>query len=287
VAVNGAGGGSDDDSSGRTDLHGAAGQDAGGSIDATAAGRGAGGLDAGAAGRGAGPLALVGSGEYLPVMLEVERSLIAGRPPRYVQIPTAAAPEGPAVLAKWRRLGEEQAARLGVEAVPLLVRDRAEADDPAIAAQVRGAGLVYLSGGNPAHLAASLRGTALWREIVAARQAGAALAGCSAGAMAMTARVPHVRALHKPFEPGLDLLPHLRVIPHFDKMLGWAPDLVTRVLVHAPEGVTVLGIDEDTALVGGPEEWQVIGRQSVWTLGHGARVEHPGGTSLVTPAVEP
>ena len=41
-----------------------------------------------------GPLALVGSGEYLPVMADVERMLLAGRPPRYVQIPTAAAPEG-------------------------------------------------------------------------------------------------------------------------------------------------------------------------------------------------
>jgi cyanophycinase len=244
----------------------------------------AGGSRAPGPGPSPGPLALVGSGEYLPVMLEVERGLIEGRPPRYVQIPTAAAPEGDAVLARWRRLGEEQAARLGVEAVPLLVHDRADADDPAVAEQVRGAGLVYLSGGNPAHLAAALRGTALWREILAAWRAGAALAGCSAGAMAMTARVPHVRALHKPFEPGLGLLPHLRVIPHFDKMLGWAPDLVTRVLVHAPEGVTVLGIDEDTALVGGPEHWQVVGRQSVWTLGHGARVEHVAGSALHTPA---
>jgi cyanophycinase-like exopeptidase len=232
----------------------------------------------------AGPIALVGSGEYLPVMLDIERLLLAGRAPRYVQIPTAAALEGPDVLARWTRLGAEQAARLGVEAVPLVVRDRAEADDPEIADRVRGAGLVYLSGGNPAHLAASLRGTALWAAILDARQAGAALAGCSAGAMAMTARVPHVRALHKPFEPGLALLPHLRVIPHFDKMLGWAPDIVTRVLLHAPEGVTVLGIDEDTALVGGPHEWEVMGRQSVWTLGHGRREEHPAGSQLSTPA---
>jgi cyanophycinase-like exopeptidase len=235
---------------------------------------------------GPGPIALVGSGEYLPVMLEVERLLLAGRPPRYVQIPTAAAPEGEAVLAKWRRLGEEQAQRLGVQAVPLLVHDRVEADDPAIAAEVPGAGLVYLSGGNPAHLAGALRGTALWAAILAEWRAGAALAGCSAGAMAMTGWVPHVRALHRPADQGLGLLPHLRVIPHFDKMLGWAPDLVTRVLLHAPAGVTVLGIDEDTALVGGPEHWQVLGRQSVWTLGHGARQEHPAGTTLVTAMLE-
>ena len=220
-----------------------------------------------------GPIALVGSGEYLPVMLEVERHLIAGRPPRYVQIPTAAAPEGQAVLDRWTRLGAEQAHRLGVEAVPLMVHDARDADDAELAEQVRGAGMIYMSGGNPAHLAASLRGTALWREILAAWRAGAALAGCSAGAMAMTGWVPQVRALHRPVDPGLGLLPHLRVIPHFDKMLGWAPDLLTRVVLHAPEGVTVLGIDEDTA----------PGRRSTRVAGDGSavrvdpRARSPGG----------
>lgn len=235
--------------------------------------------------RAPGPLALFGSGEYLPVMQHIEAALLEGRPARYVQIPTAAAPEGPDVLARWQRLGEEQARRLGVRAVPLLIRDRGEADDPRVVDQIQGAGLVYLSGGNPAYLAQALRGSRVWQAIVAAWRSGAALAGCSAGAMVMADRVPHVRALHKPFDPGLALLPHIRVIPHFDKMLGWAPDLITRVLLHAPEGVALLGIDEETALVGGPEEWHVLGRQSVWSLGHGARVEHPAGSTLVTPAL--
>jgi hypothetical protein len=50
---------------------------------------------------GPGPLALVGSGEYLPVMAGVEGALIEGRPRRYVQIPTAAAPEGRQRLRYW------------------------------------------------------------------------------------------------------------------------------------------------------------------------------------------
>lgn len=229
-----------------------------------------------------GPIALVGSGEYLPHMQSLEAGLLAGRGDRYVQIPTAAAPEGAQVLDRWIRLGAEQAARIGVQAVPVVVRDRGQADDPDLAALVRGAGLVYLSGGNPAFLAQSMRGSAVWAEVLAAWRAGAALAGCSAGAMALTGWVPHVRALHRPVDPGLGVLPHLRVIPHFDRMLGWAPDLITRVLLHAPPGVSVLGIDEDTALVGGPHEWRVHGRQSVWLLGHGSRVEHPAGSTLVT-----
>ena len=233
-----------------------------------------------------GPLALVGSGEYLPQMLEVERSLIAGRPPRYVQIPTAAAPEGQTSLEYWINLGEQQAARLQVEAVPVIARDRDEADDPDVAGLVSGAGLIYLSGGDPMFVTSTLRDTALWRAIEAEWRAGAALAGCSAGAMALTGWVPSIRRLTRPADPGLSLLPHLRVIPHFDKMAGWMPDLMTRVLLHAPEGVTVLGIDEDTAVVGGPVEWTVEGRQSVWVLGHGARREVPAGQPLVTPLLQ-
>ena len=94
-----------------------------------------------------GPLALVGSGEYLPVMAGVEGALIDGRPRRYVQIPTAAAPEGDQRLRYWLGLGAAQAERLGVEQVPVVVRDRDEAEAEDLAALVHGAGLVYLSGG--------------------------------------------------------------------------------------------------------------------------------------------
>src|SRR5712691_9691113 len=92
----------------------------------------------------AGPIALVGSGEYTPAMLAVEGQLLAGRPARYVQIPTAAGREGEQRLAYWVELGRAQAERLGVEAVPLVVVDRDQADDPAVAARVDGAGLIYL-----------------------------------------------------------------------------------------------------------------------------------------------
>jgi len=230
-----------------------------------------------------GPIALVGSGEYLPQMLEVERSLIDGRAPRYVQIPTAAAQEGPASLDRWISLGRTQAERLGVEAVPVVVRDRDEADDPALAALVPGCGLAYLSGGDPHFLARTLRGSAVWHAVETAWRDGAALAGCSAGAMAMTSWVPSVKRLGLHPDPGLGILPHLRVIPHFDRMGRWMPDLVSRYLLHAPEGVMVVGIDEDTALVGGPHEWRVEGKASVWVLGHGSRREVPSGSGLETP----
>src|SRR2546423_5281956 len=132
-----------------------------------------------------GPIALVGSGEFLPVMEGVDAALLDGRPPRAVFLPTAAAPEGPQRVDYWLRLGAEHYQRLGVEPVPLTVLDRRDADDPANAAAVAGAGLVYLSGGNPGYLADTLRGTAVLEAILTAWQAGAALAGCSAGGRAL------------------------------------------------------------------------------------------------------
>ncbi len=230
-----------------------------------------------------GPLALVGSGEYTAAMLDVERDLLAGRPPRYVQIPTAAGREGQQRLSYWVDLGMQQAARLGVEAVPLLVLERDQADDPAVAAAVDGAGLIYLSGGSPTVLADTLRGTALWRAIVTAWQGGAALAGCSAGAMAFGDRVPELRNPSAGSRPGLGLLPHVRVLPHFDRMLDWIPDVLTRPFFRNTDGATLIGIDEDTALVGGPVEFTVQGRRSAWILGNGRREEFPAGSSMRLP----
>lgn len=229
------------------------------------------------------PIALVGSGEYLPVMTEVERALIDGRPPRYVQLATAAAPEGEESLARWHKLGRLQAERLGVEQVVVDVRTREDADRDDLAALVAGAGLVYLSGGNPAYLAETLRGTKVWQAILDAHADGAAVAGCSAGAMAMSGWAPRMRNLRTEQPTGLGLVENLRVIPHFDKMLGWVPDVLRNALLHKPEGTMLVGIDEDTALVGGPHEWTVQGRQSVWELGEGKRIEHKPGTTLTTP----
>jgi cyanophycinase len=210
-------------------------------------------------------------------MTAVEGMLLEGRPARYVQVPTAAAPEGAASLDRWVALGREQAARLGVEAVPIVARDREEADSEELAALVEGAGLVYLSGGNPPYLAAALAGTRLWEAIRTAWENGAALAGCSAGAIALTSWVPDIRNPERPAQPGLGVVPQLRVIPHFDRFLGWMPDLVGDYLGTLPADVTLLGIDEDTALVSDDGRWTVHGAQQVWVLTPEERIPYAAG----------
>jgi cyanophycinase len=245
---------------------------------------------------GPGPIALVGSGEYLPALEDVERALITGRPSRFVQLATAAAPEGPQSLRRWHQLGADSARRLGVEQVVLDVVDRAGAADPALAALVAGAGLVYLSGGNPSFLTRTLHATAVWAAIVEAWRGGSALAGCSAGAMALSASVPEIRQPLQTPQPGLGLVPMVEVLPHFDRISEWMPDLVQRRVASAPPGVQVLGIDEDTAVVGGLDgwdgagpagrgsSWRVLGRGSAWRLGPGlpgGPVEHAAGSTLI------
>lgn len=225
-----------------------------------------------------GPIALVGSGEYLPVMAQIEGNLISGRGNKYVQIPTAAAQEGERSLNYWRDLGIAQANRLGVQPVPLMITDRTKADDDEFVKQIEGAGLIYFSGGNPHYLADTLRDTKLWNAIYEAWLAGTAIAGCSAGAMAIANHIPELRSFTRTTTPGFGLLPNVRVLPHFDRMFM---NIVSRIK-HDKE-LTVLGIDENTALVGGLDEWEVQGVGSVWVFFAGDKTQYKPGEKVVLP----
>jgi cyanophycinase len=231
----------------------------------------------------AGPVALVGSGEFLPTMEEHDGALLAGRPPRAVFLPTAAAQEGPERVSYWLRLGEEHFGRLGVEAVPLAVLDRAGADDPAMAAAVDGAGLVYLSGGNPGYLADTLRDSRVLAALLRAWRGGAALAGCSAGACALTDLAMDMRRGGE-VRPGLSVVPGIVVLPHFDQIERWWPGLVETRRAALAAGQTLIGIDEDTALTAIPERpgvFAVSGRRSVWVFdGGGAPTAYAAGEQV-------
>ena len=222
-----------------------------------------------------GPIALVGSGEYLPVMAQIETELISGRGNKYIQIPTAASLEGDKSLNYWKELGISQANRIGVQAVPLLITNKDDANDEALASEIEGAGLIYFSGGNPHHLANTLRHTKVWNAIFSAWENGAALAGCSAGAMAIANHIPEIKTFGKTITEGFGLLPNVRVIPHFDRMFMSAFSRFAH-----QDSVTVLGIDENTALVGGLSEWQVKGVGTVTVFKDGQKEIFSSGQTL-------
>lgn len=206
-------------------------------------------------------IALVGSGEYLPAMAPLEASLI-GRGRNYVQIPLAAGQESDERFAYWVDLGREQAARLGVTAHTVLARSRADADDPRWARLVAGADLVYLSGGNPFHLANSLRGSQLWSAIVDALGRGVALAGCSAGAMVLGGLIGSLRSPTQHAEPGLGVLPGTSILPHFDRARHWMPTELGAVA----GAERTIGIDELTALVGEGTTFRPWGTGRCWVI---------------------
>ncbi len=226
-----------------------------------------------------GPIALVGSGEYLPEMSEIDAALLKGRPPRYVQLATAAANDGPDVVQHWHELGAAHAKRLGVEQVIVPVTNRQDADRDDFANAIAGAGLIYLSGGDPDYLCETLTDTKVWRSIISTWRGGAALAGCSAGAMAIGSWVPSIDDPSTGM-PGLGPLEHVVLLPHFNRLSTFKPDFEARFSIPQERSTSVIGVDELTAIVGGPSEWSVEGRGSAWLLSSTQRKEFVSGTSF-------
>ena len=220
-----------------------------------------------------GSLALVGSGEYLPAMATFEKSLLDdgiknGKRPIYVQIPTAAGQESDDRLEYWKQLGKTQADRLGVDSIFLPIFTREDANNPEYATLIHNAALIYMSGGDPHYLAETLMGTALWDAIQENWRTGTSLAGCSAGAMVLSSHIPNFRLLKKAPTAGLNLLPGIRVIPHFNKFFKWIPDSAAKVLLHVPDDSILIGVDELTAIVkrSGDDQWVVVGEAKVHVL---------------------
>ena len=215
-----------------------------------------------------GALALVGSGEYLPEAQLLEAELLRfgisrGKSNTYIQIPTAAGKEGEDRLDFWRRRGADQAARIGCEVKYLPVLSREDAFNENWIEEIKSAGLIYFSGGDPVHLAEVFADTPMWQAIVQSWREGASLAGCSAGAMAFGGKIIGIRRSH--ISAGLNLLPEIEVIPHYDKFLGWLPDRVTAAIVRKDADTALLGIDENTALVL-TDKWRKYGTGKVHIL---------------------
>jgi cyanophycinase len=215
-----------------------------------------------------GAIALVGSGEYLPIAQVLETELLRlgiskGKSNTYIQIPTAAGKEGDERLDFWRKRGADQGVRIGCEVKYLPVLTRDDAHNPQWIEEINSAGLIYFSGGDPVHLAEIFANTPMWEAIVSAWKQGSSLAGCSAGAMAFGGKIIGIRRSH--ISAGLNLFPDIEVIPHYDKFLGWLPDRVTAAVMRKDADTALVGIDENTALVL-TDRWRKYGSGSVHVL---------------------
>ncbi len=229
----------------------------------------------------AGPLALVGSGEFLPSTEAVDRALLSfegDHPPRVAIVPTAAGQEGSGSVERWITLGVEHYRQMGAQPIPVPVIDEASANDPELVTIIESADMIYFSGGDPLYVTTTLRSSVVWDAVLRTWQNGAALAGCSAGAMMMgsVTASPRSQGLHD----GLGLFRRLCVIPHFDRVDRFRPNMPEEIVAAAPVGTTVIGLDEHTGLVHDGAAWVVRGQQSVWVFDETGRTNYETGESV-------
>jgi cyanophycinase len=210
---------------------------------------------------------LLGSGEFQPWSEPVDRRLLeeADGDGRVLILPTASAPEGKDVFERWGSLGLAHFARLEVPAEVLDLRTREDTDDPRILEKLDGASAVYFSGGNPAYLAATLADSEFLEAMLKQLDRGMGYAGCSAGVACLNEQTfdSNSTDMSQVWKPGLDLVPKTMFSPHWDMVDGWIPGAADFILSSVPEGYAFIGLDEDTAMVGTGETWEVMGRSGV------------------------
>lgn len=218
-----------------------------------------------------GMLALLGGREHHPGCEAIDRAVLAAVPtstPRVAIVPMASSLRTRArtvgrAVGWWEHLGAD----------PLVT-----SPDPATAQhQLDVADVIVLTGGVPDRLERRLCDTAIGEHVVARWRDGAGLIGSSSGAMILAAWRQTVRP---PFavRAGLGLLPDTAVAPHHDLTV---PRLVAAARARTHPHLTIVGIDDMTALVGRHGSFDVRGvggvtvRRGTWQRHYtqGARVD--------------
>lgn len=227
---------------------------------------------------------LVGSGEYLPVMDEVDRYLLESldlneRKPRVACLPTAAGKEGDSSVNRWLNMGVSHFSGLGAEVEPVRITDRNSANDPCWESILENADLIYFSGGDPSYLYETMKDTLAWRAAQRAWERGAVYAGCSAGAMILGKRMPSFRLAGT--GEGFGVVPATYIVPHFDAIPGvWRP-IVLGLQRQLRNQDRMIGIDEDTALIGKLNgEWTVKGKGKVHIFAQAGKASYTNGQML-------
>ncbi len=217
-----------------------------------------------------GTLALIGGGEWLGGGEDFDRELLTRVDnSEVVVLPTAAAYEHPDRVVK---KAEDYFDRLGTKVKPLMVLNRREAEDSEVAEVVKRTRFIYLSDGSPLHLRSVLKDSLLWESIVEVLNNGGVLA--ASGAAATLVCDPMVDPRGGAYTVGLGLVSNLAVFPYHGTAADHMRDRSIDLL--APKA-TLVGVDEQTALIRDATGWRVAGAGAV-TLYEGtqAKIYSPG-----------
>ena len=250
-----------------------------------------------------GPIILFGSGETSPSGQKVFDALFRQLPPnpRCALLETAAGFE-PNSYRVIERVGEFLQKSLQnyhpqIEIIRARSRSLPESPDNApIAAPLLEADLIFMGPGSPTYAVRQLRNSLTWHYALARHALGAALVFASAGVVAAGSYALPVYEIYKAGEDlhwkdGLDLFGiyglSLVLIPHWNNREGGTEldtnrcfmgrERFKRLAIELPPGQTILGIDENTALIMDLQagSGKVLGTgEVVWMhVGHGHAVD--------------
>jgi hypothetical protein len=242
-----------------------------------------------------GPIVLFGSGETSPSAQKVFDYILQGMPTS-PQIDLLETPAGFELNSAQviGRIGDFLQHNLQnyhpqVKVVPARAKGSAfSPDNPEVVASLLTADMVFMGPGSPTYAVRQLEGSLAWHTLQARHRLGAALVFASAAVIAISRYALPVYEIYKVGEdlhwkPGLDLLGQydlpLVFIPHWNNNDGGAELDTSRcfmgqrrfasLMALLPSGLTVMGIEENTALILEPaaNEGRVIGAGGV-TLIH-------------------
>jgi cyanophycinase len=157
-----------------------------------------------------------------------------------------------------------------------MVLDKSTADDAEFLRAIEWAGVIYFNGGSPDYLLSTLQDSKLLEAILAAVDRGTVLAGSSAGAMVLGSLMRRPRS--GGWVEALGIVPGVAILPHHEDK---DPAETSRQLQsEIPSDLTVLGIDAQTACLGQPGHWRVVGHGKVTVYRGSAWIVYPSGKLL-------
>lgn len=245
-----------------------------------------------------GLIVLFGSGEISPTGRKVFEHVLRSLPPSphlaLLETPAGFELNSQQVI---KRVGDFFTQRLQnfspqVEIIPARKRGTPfSPEDPEIVAPLLKADLIFMGPGSPSYAIRQLRGSLAWYYTLARHQLGSALALASAATVAFSAYALPVYEIYKVGEElhwieGLDFFNlyglKLVFIPHWNNQEGGA-ELDTsrcfmgearfeRLMEMLPGGMTIIGLDEKTALIMDPSRGECrvkgLGKVTVLHSGH-------------------
>lgn len=222
-----------------------------------------------------GTLMLSGGHEHTPGCRSIDRALLASVEsvaPRVAVVPAApSARRQPASAIRALRYWSQLGVTVDVIAVDRLA---AHADPPAA---LREADLIVVTGGHPTQLV-TVTATTLWPHIVSCWRRGVTLSGSSAGAMALCEWRQHLAPPHPlRFVRGSGLVPDVAAAPHFNRPVvrRW-----TLAASRARPHLTILGLDERSAVIGRDGRYTVHGTGAVTIVRAGVGTRYTAGSRL-------